>query len=220
MSTRFILSIAFVFQCSTLRAAELIPFLRDQKLGATLREMKFPESFSKDLMSGLSTRILVRLELKADSRAPSLKMADITVKYDLWDENFKVNLAVGDEPPMSKTIASLKDVLSFLSELRIAGLWPVAEIPPSGVLNLKADALLNPIEKEQMEKIRKWVAQNSASAPLDPTGFGSAKPVFRSSALFNKIFEQYATGTSIASIWRETASAKPFQLAGVPHEKQ
>ena len=221
MISRIPILIVSLFQCSALMAAELSPFFRNDKLGATVRELKFPETISKDLVSGLSNKILIRFELTADSRVHSQRVADITIKYDLWDENFKVHLLVGDSNSTSKTIPSLKEVLSFLANLKIPNLWSNADLPKTGSLNLKADTLLNPVEKEQMEKIRKWVTQNSTSTPLDPTGLGSARPVAlsRSNTLFNKIFEQYAIGANVASAWRETVSSKPFRLTEVSHEK-
>jgi hypothetical protein len=216
---RIPLVFAALIYCSTLVGAELIPFIKNNKVGMTLHEMKFPGGLAKDLTSGLSNRLLIRFELTQEPRVYS-QIAEVTIKYDLWDENFRARTLINGIESATKTIPSLKEMLAFLGSLKATNLWPVAELP-KGVLYAKAETLLNPIEKEQMEKIRTWVAQNSTSSLLDPTGFGTAKAVApsRTNTLFNRIFEQYATGANVASVWHETVSAKPFQLSELVDEK-
>ncbi len=219
---------------STLTATELIPFIKNDRLGVIINELKYPENLSKDLVSGLSNKILIRFELMFDSQVQnqsksqnhnpyqSQREVTITTKYDLWEENFKINILVSDSDSTFKTLPSLKDVLSFLAHLKISNLWPLSELSQSDSFNLKVDTLFNPIEKEQMEKIKKWVIQNSTSLPIDPTGFGSINSIsssLRTHSLFNKIFEQYSTGTPIASVGRETLISKLIHLTEVPHEK-
>jgi hypothetical protein len=77
-------------------------------------------------------------------------------------------------------------------------------------LQIHADVLLNPIDRERMDKIRQWVAANttgSSSGPQSATRTTSA-----SSELFARIFEQYAAGKDVASVWRRTLASRPFRL--------
>jgi hypothetical protein len=87
---------------------------------------------------------------------------------------------------------------------------------------VNADVLLNPIDRERMDRIRKWVAENSAHSPVDPTRPDATAPVgaSMSNALFNSIFEQYASGTSVAAAWHETVGSKPFTRESLEHERQ
>ncbi|MGE0528174.1 MAG: hypothetical protein AB7G93_05830 [Bdellovibrionales bacterium] len=202
-------------------AAELIPAVGHDHLGARVRGLAFPGNLKKDLLSGLSNTILIRFDLMENSRVRSRRSGAITIKYDLWDETFKMDLKTEGSVKESRTLPSLEKTLLFLADLNFSRLWLLSELPSSGDLTLNADVLLNPVEREQMEKIKKWVTQNSVSVPIDPTGLGGSGPVGspRSSTFFNKIFEQYATGTDVASAWRQTVASKLFRHDEVTHEK-
>jgi hypothetical protein len=78
---------------------------------------------------------------------------------------------------------------------------------------LIAEILFDPIEKARMEEVRKWVAENVQPGPPDTASLSSGLPAPRSatSRLFNKIFEQYAAGASVAAAWKQTVASKPFK---------
>jgi hypothetical protein len=84
----------------------------------------------------------------------------------------------------------------------------------AGSLLTTAPGLLDPIEKARMEEIRKWVAENDRPSPPDATSLSAGLPAPRSTSarLFNRIFEQYAAGASVAATWKQTVSSKPFKL--------
>jgi hypothetical protein len=214
----------FVFLLSyatSLCAAELTPFVKNGQLGVTIKELRFPETLSKDLMSGLSNTFLVRLQITDEHNSASLRVAQITIKYDLWEENFSVLNQVNDSETSKQILPNLKAALLYLAELKVAPLWSIEELGANQRYNLQADVLFNPIQKEQMEKVRAWVIQNSTTTSLDPTGAGTPRPVVptRSNSFFNKIFEQYSNGNTVAASWRERVSAKPFRLNEVKREK-
>ena len=197
------------------RAAELSPFLENGALGARIRDLPFPKDLPKDLTSGLTRRVLVRVELLTPSRAPSRRAIEITVKYDLWDETFRFTLAVEERVVSVETHASLDAVLAQLNDARLPSLFPVAGLAPDVTHTLRAEVLLNPIDGERMEEIRKWVAQNSTYAPGRAGGPETNSSAATPNALFNRIFEQY-TAEAGAAAWRETLVSKPFNLAAVP----
>lgn len=221
MNICFPISIVVFFQCTLVAASDLRPFLKNEKIGVILKELNFPKTLPKDLVSGLSNKVFFLFELSDDSKFRSQRVVNLSVKYDLWDENFKVHVRVGEGDSFSRKFDSLKEVLTFMGNLRIADLWSIKDLSKSSVLILKLDALLNPIEEEQMEQIRKWVASNSVSSPLDPTGLGSAKIVApaRLNKLFSEIFNRYSGGSNIASVWQQTVFAKPFRLPQVANEE-
>ncbi|MBF0301294.1 MAG: hypothetical protein HQK51_21490 [Oligoflexia bacterium] len=225
----FMFSVVIV--SNSLWATELKPFMKDGKLGVVIYEIKFPENISKDLVSGLTNKILIRIDAVFNSQSIQVnreQFAEITIKYDLWEESFKVTTkSRGIKGNQQETIQesllykNIKDVMAFLSKIKLLNLFTTTELTNSGIITLQAEVILNPIEKEQMEKIKNWVAKNSSASPLDPTGFGSAKPVTasRSNTLFNKIYEQYASGARVASIWKEHVTSDAFYLSKVIHEK-
>jgi hypothetical protein len=80
--------------------------------------------------------------------------------------------------------------------------------------------LLNPIERERIDAIKKWVAENSTYTPADTTGFSDKRVgSSHSNAIFNKIFEQYAHGADVAATWKESFSSKPFRIGDVGDER-
>jgi hypothetical protein len=203
------------------RAAELTPFVNDGALGARLHDLEFPEDFPKELTSGLTRRVLVRVELLAPERAPSRRIVEMTVKYDLWDETFRFTLSVDTRLALQETHASLPTVLARLQDARLPALFATGGLPQDVPHTLRAEVLLNPIDSERMEEIRKWVAQNSTNAP-NPSGpsggLGSASGSAATNPLLNRIFEQYTTGVGAAS-WRALVVSRPFSLPAVAQER-
>jgi hypothetical protein len=199
-------------------AGEIEPFIADGRIGARVRDLAYPANLAQDLTSGLTNRILARLELHAGPRATARTAIEITVKYDLWEENFRVVVTVEQRVVANTLYASLADVRTFLQDMRVPALFATSGVP-NEPLTMKADVLLNPVDRERMERIREWVKENSTPAPADPTRADAAAPVgaATSNALFERIFEQYADGSSLAAVWHETVTSKPFRVEGLAH---
>jgi hypothetical protein len=199
-------------------AGELEPFVVDGRIGARVRDLAYPTNLAKDLTSGLTNRILARVELRAGPRTTARSAMEITVKYDLWEENFRVVVTVEQRVVANALYASLADVRAFLQDVRVPGLFATSGLP-SESFTMKADVLLNPVDRERMDRIREWVKENSTPAPADPTRADSAAPVgaATSNALFERIFEQYADGSNLAAVWHETVTSKPFRVEGLAH---
>ena len=73
-------------------------------------------------------------------------------------------------------------------------------------LTLRVEVLLNPIDREKMQMIRKWVAQNSTPEVAGRQGISV------SNAIFNRIFEQYADGSDVAAVWRTAVQSARFRV--------
>ena len=190
-------------------AAEVAP-LRHEQLGVSIKALDYPENLRKDLRSGLTNRLLIRVTLLAGSKPVSEKVVDIAVKYDLWDEKFAASTVSG-AGTVATHYSSIEEALAMLADLKLPNLFAASEYQSGSVHTLRVDALLNPIDKERMEKIRKWVSDNSSYTPAGETTRGPSSSTSTSAnALFNRIFEQYAVGGELAAAWRETASSQPF----------
>jgi len=199
-------------------AAELTPFAFEDHLCARILDAAFPEKLSKELTSGLTNRILVRVVLSADDETMGQKSVELAIRYDLWDENFPLVMTVDGTVVDSRTYASLAELRAYLANLTVRGLFRRAEVPAARPLTLRADLLLNPIDRERLEKIRKWVAENSTYTPSGSGGFGGAG-ASTSSIIFNKIFEQYAAGSDLATTWQATVTSRPFTVESVSNER-
>lgn len=208
--------IALASTCA--RAADVLPFIENGMLGANVRGLQLPQGLPKDLQSGLTNHVMVRVMLEAQGRPAGQRVARIAVKYDLWDETFRYTLNVDGRVLLNETHATLDAVMARLRDLSLPSLFPEATLPQGVSHTLRAEVLLNPIDAERMEKIRTWVAENSTYAP-GQSGLPDTQTTSTSNELFNRIFEQFAAGASSAAAWREAASSAAFRPESVPHEK-
>jgi hypothetical protein len=197
-------------------SADLNPFLQEHRLGVTVTHVRLPPTLRKDLASGLTNKILIRVVLSQDARPLARKLVGIAVRYDLWEETLSMDTRVDDVLVDSKTYRQMDDVVSALGNLRLPGLFPPGQTAQRAQLALTAELLFNPVEKERMDEIRRWVAENSGAALPDPStvrpGLSAPAPASDSRALFNRIFQQYAAGASIAAAWKDAGSSKSFKV--------
>jgi hypothetical protein len=184
-----------------------------------VRNLQLPAGFRKDLRSGLTNRLLLRVELLADFRVVDTRTIELAVKYDLWDENFRLTLDTGQGGVTESVLATEQQVMAFFSDVRLPGLFEAARLPRTQDHVLKGDVLLNPIEKERMAMIRKWVSENSTQTPEGGNPSGSA-PVGAATSgdLFSRIFDQYASGAGDVAAWHESLQSKAFRPEAVPNE--
>ena len=200
-----------MFALASAAAAELTPFLSEGDLGVVLIDARLPASLERDLTSGLTNRLLIRTTLDHMGRRTQ-RSAEVAIRYDLWDENFTIETRIDAITVARTTLSSVQEVRTYLARLRLAKLFDTAGLNRSTRLSITAELLLNPIDRERMENIKKWVAENSTRAPLDPAGALGANDASLANALFNKIFEQYASGSDMAASWQQRVSTLPFTL--------
>jgi hypothetical protein len=202
--------------------ADLAPTLDEGQLGGVLRAVSLPPTLRKDLVSGLTNRIVIRISLLSAREIVAQAAADVAVKYDLWDETFALKVNVEDRPTTAMTAHDVDEVISVLTNLNLPRLFQADAASRSGPLQLQAELLFDPIEKARMEEIRKWVAENDRVAPPDVASLSSILPASRSASarLFNRIFQQYASGASLAAAWKQTVLSKPFTMDDLRHGLQ
>jgi hypothetical protein len=195
-------------------ATQLTPLLQRGELGADLKEASLPPTLRKDLVSGLTNRIVIRVTLVSSGQPVAQRLVGFAIKYDLWEETFSVKVEVDDMPVSASTGQDLDEVIAMLTDLNLPRLF-VVDVSASGKsLALTAEILFDPIEKARMEEIRKWVAENNRAGPPDASSLSAGLPAPRSTSarLFNRIFEQYAAGAAVAATWKQTVTSKPFKL--------
>jgi hypothetical protein len=213
-------ALLLVLSISRALAAQVLPVLEGQYVGVTLHELPLPESLVKDLKSGLTNRLLVRALLLEQTHSIAQQSVEMAIRYDLWDETFSLTITISGRVTATQTVASVEEVVARLKDSRFPKLFATSGLNDSQSLVVRVDLLLNPIEKERMEQIQKWVAQNTTpAAPVDPDRPASTAPLGQAAAdaIFNKIFEQYAGGANIASAWRVTLASQPFTLKELTH---
>jgi hypothetical protein len=204
------LRIAILLLACTLSAAaaELVPFVEDSFVGAQLRGLQLPDTLRRDLTSGLTNRLLIRMTLTGEGRTMSQSVVAIGIKYDLWEETFRMTVSVDDRELPARTLPNIDAVLAVLADLPLNAVLRSSALQAGVAHTLQAEVLFDPIDRERMENIRRWVAQTSTLPTANGRSTGGPSP---SAALFNAIFEQYAAGASLAATARDTASSAPFK---------
>jgi hypothetical protein len=187
-------------------AAEVLVDVNEGKLGARVDGLAFPATLWKDLTSGLTNRIYAQVTLAGPRATVGEKVVEVAIRYDLWDQTFSVVTAVNGTTVETRTLASPAEVNSLLAALPLPRIFDIPTLSATGELTMRIEVLLNPIDREKLRMIRKWVAQNSTPEA------GPNRGLSMSNALFNRIFEQYADGSNVAAVWRAAVESRPFRL--------
>ncbi|MGB6309625.1 MAG: hypothetical protein WBF89_17700 [Steroidobacteraceae bacterium] len=194
--------------------AELTPVVREHTLGVHIGGILWPANFTQDLVSGLTNTVLIHVALFSDSRELDQKTVAIAIKYDLWEETFALTVTVNEAAILTRTGQRQPQIAAFLADLELPQLFAVSELPKDGAATVRVEVLLNPIERERLQTIKKWVIENNTSIPADTNGFSDKRVgSSRSNDVFNKILQQYAAGAEEAASWKESLSSKPFKIS-------
>jgi hypothetical protein len=204
------LALLLLISTAPVDAADVAVTRHENKLGVRLLAVDYPETLAKDLKSGLTNRIFARVTLLDAARVVDQRAVEIALRYDLWDERFSIVSTMNESVVDQRTLANLAEVEALLGALPLPGLFDTRRLPEGRDYLLRVELLLNPIDREKMRAIRKWVAQNTA--PM----VGDDQAVSASNSVFNRLFEQYA-GSDMAAAWRVTMSAG-FRVESIKHE--
>jgi hypothetical protein len=180
------------------------------EIGMRIDALVYPESLPRELESGLTNRLYLRVTALDGETTLQVSTVELAIRYDLWDQAFTVIRTVNTAPAETVRLANTSEMNAFLQSLHVPGIFSARMLPPSRPLTLRAELLLNPIGREKLRMIRKWVAENSA--PNIDQGISTSNTVF------NRIFEQYADGSDLAAVWRVDLVSPPFRLAPQANE--
>jgi hypothetical protein len=215
MIARCLTTIALVIYATGACAGQVTPAVHNGQLGLTLESTGYPQTLRKDLTSGLTNRILVRVTLSRGAEIVRRRAVEIAVRYDLWDEHFITTVTLDGVETNARTVPDMEQMQAWLRRLHLPHLFATQGLAHQQPFTLTAEVLLNPVDRERMEMIRKWVAQNNIG-PGDTGTRGGGGDV--AVAIFNRIFEQYAKGADVAAVWREISVSQPFRLEHVANE--
>jgi hypothetical protein len=132
------------------------------------------------LDSGFPSTVVIGLEvIPSDSSTPvAVQVVQRSVVYDLWDEVYVLRL---DELGNHRTIKvkHRAEALKYLTTIDDLPIAKLAVVPYEQVFVLQIDAQLNPVSKETLAEVRRWLSQGNGGG-LDRGGafFGSFVSVF------------------------------------------
>jgi hypothetical protein len=208
------IGLLFLAASASAPAAEVFATSTDGKLGARVDAISFPMTLPKELVSGLTNRLYARVSLLDAGKIVGRRAVEIAIRYDLWEQKFSVVSTLDGAAVESRSFASRADIDAMLGALPLPRLFDTATLPATRELVMRVELLLNPIGREKMRMLRKWVAQNSTPE------VGGDQGISMSNTLFNRIFEQYTDGSDIAAVWRVAAESKPFRLDNLANERR
>lgn len=140
----------------------------------------FDSSSYEALDTGIPSTVVIRMWVyPKDSTEPvAFQLLQRTVWKDMWDEVYMLRL---DEPGGRRTLkvkyrADALKILTALDDIPIARL---VDMPYDAVYFLGLEVELNPISKETLAEVRRWLSQGTGGG-LDRGGsfFGSFVSVF------------------------------------------
>ena len=137
-----------------------------------------------------------------------VKFVQINIKYDLWDEKYQKILFINDHQVDINKKMTKDEILKALRLLRLNNIFLKIPNQEDGFFYIEIEVMLNPINKEKMEEVRKWVAETSTTVPSDLMG-AIARPL--TSRLFADLFEQVVKGQANATTWRIQEKSTNFQ---------
>ncbi|MCX5744657.1 MAG: hypothetical protein NT062_19385 [Proteobacteria bacterium] len=154
---------------------------RGAVLAVTMRiKQLFDSQTFANLDTGIPSTVVIRTWVfPRDSTEPvAFQLLQRTATYDLWDEVYLVNL---EEPGGRRTqrVKYRAEALKLLTEIIDLPIARTADLPHDKVFALAMHVELNPVSKETLAQVRRWLSQGTGGG-LDRGGsfFGSFVSVF------------------------------------------
>jgi hypothetical protein len=128
------------------------------------------------LDDGPASTVVIRIWLfpQGSTQPVAFQLFQRQVSYEPWDEIFYLNLD-GKKYKEKRKADALKR-LTAIEDLAVA---PLASLPPNQIFLLAMQVELNPVSKETLAEVRRWLSQGNGGG-LDRGGafFGSFVSVF------------------------------------------
>ena len=139
----------------------------------------FDEAAFHALDSGFPSTVLIRVAVYARDTDEVIQVTPLlrTVVYDLWDEVYTLQID-GRKPVKVKSPAEALKLLTSVDDAVVANIGDLG-VGEDAVYYIRVNAQLNPVSKETLTQVRRWMSQGNGGG-LDRGGafFGSFVSVF------------------------------------------
>jgi hypothetical protein len=151
---RFGLGLILFLTCVA-KASVQVGLNHDKKIVSTLDRTSFlTAKMKKDLTSGFPTKVLILVRvIELPSRLVTEQIFTIESKYDLWEEKFNVASSASGK----LIIAHQEELEKMLESPGPLSLLPVSDLKPGAKYRVEMLETLNPLEKEKLDSVQKWV---------------------------------------------------------------
>lgn len=131
----------------------------------------------KGLKSGFASTVAIQIWVyPKDSREPvAITTLVRSAVYDIWDEVYTVKACKTCTPVKVKSPAEALKLLTSIDDFPVAKL---ADIPYEDIYYLALRADLNPVSKETLTEVRRWLSQSSGGIDRGGVFFGSFVSAF------------------------------------------
>jgi hypothetical protein len=155
---------------------------RGDDLTVTTKVTKLFDSAAFDALdSGFPSTVVIRTWVypKDGSDPVAFQLIQRTVVYDIWDEEYVLRLDEPGSPRKTVRVKYKAEALNLLTALDGVPIAKLADLPVESVYLLAVVAELNPVSKETLAEVRRWLSQGTGGG-LDRGGafFGSFVSVF------------------------------------------
>jgi hypothetical protein len=198
------------------------------RLNVIVSDLDYPENFSKDLKSGLTTVILAQVVVREASAINGAVNAvaetySVDCRYDLWDELYRIKI-LGSQgvAAIDRQTKSQDEAVSILKNLKLELTGKdFARLDANRIVVVEGRVLLNPIQQERVQKIRQWIAQNTVTSRQDPAGlgYGTQGSPSRFNEVFSSILQQYGDGKTQIATWQRVVTSQAFLIKDLRDEK-
>jgi hypothetical protein len=149
----------------------------------------FDSAAYEALDSGFPSTVVIRMYVTPQGSTTPVAYTDLarSCVYDLWDEVYTIQLAETVGSATNKTKIKVKkhaEALQAMTELVDVAIANTSDLPYGQIYQLNIEAVLNPVSKETLAEVRRWLSQGTGGG-LDRGGtfFGSFVSVFVNSKI-------------------------------------
>jgi hypothetical protein len=139
----------------------------------------FTKKITENLQSGLPTRLVIQisLEKKGKKKPVSYWARTVSVVYDLWAEVYIITVEDNRGRRRAK-VSTVDEVIDLAGKVSRCQIADVSGLAP-GPYRLRTLIEVNPVSKEMIENIRRWLAQKpEGSSTGNANFFGSFVGIF------------------------------------------
>jgi hypothetical protein len=134
-----------------------------------------------ELTTGFTSTVVVRMYVyPKDSQEPiSFVLLERKALFNVWDEEFEIRISQPGTKPAVVKEKRQSDALKLLTNIEDVPIAQLADLPLEQQFLLAMQVELNPVSKETLAEVRRWLTQGTGGG-IDRGGafFGSFVSVF------------------------------------------
>ncbi|WOH38272.1 hypothetical protein RI844_03275 [Thalassotalea fonticola] len=229
--TRLVTLLGMIIFSNMAYGVEIEHRVMNNSLMVTISDINYPQNLiENELTSGLPNNFTVIFSVKNKKGVHYVKSITYQITFDLWDEIYLIKTISDNVNSDVRTLSKKADIIDFINKIRFESAEILTGLTKNQAYEITAQVLVNPVNTQRIEKIRRWIASSqgfselsedsqhnrsprpistpsaSSSANVTDTGIGgSARPRFQK--LFDQIMEQYMELKETPALWKSDVAS-------------